>query len=281
MMSFTDLQPGLQTVRLQLREFFPDPGEMARFLNSLDRFMQSDSAHDHLFEVHGQELVYRTEQLVPTLSDQQTPLLLLFGNPARHSVRSGMFFASEGNGRDHRLWRALETAGIFSLGSGEQPAPPDEVRQLSLRRKDAILNLSYSSPFRVGFAVFYSMPSPASGSRWAGVSGLHHIWGQPAFSRLQTLEAERINRLIRSFVKPRGAVFAFQKDAYSALCSPDSPPYSQSAALDGHLLGTYTHDPSIRIFGCPPTRFMYSPRAVAALCTYRKSALSPTCLSGG
>ena len=44
------------------------------------------------------DLVYRTEQLVPEKKDKRPPLLLVFGNPASHSVQAGMFFAFDDDG---------------------------------------------------------------------------------------------------------------------------------------------------------------------------------------
>ena len=36
-------------------------------------------------------------QLIPAKTDKRPPLLLVLGNPATHSVESGMFFSFEGN----------------------------------------------------------------------------------------------------------------------------------------------------------------------------------------
>jgi len=46
---------------------------------------------------NGDILSYKSEQLVPTKTDKRPSLLLVLGNPATHSVESGMFFSFEGN----------------------------------------------------------------------------------------------------------------------------------------------------------------------------------------
>ena len=61
-------------------------------------------------------LIYQSEHLVPIKFDNRPPLLLIFGNPASHSVKEGMFFSFEGNKKEHRFWKhTLKLAGLFDL----------------------------------------------------------------------------------------------------------------------------------------------------------------------
>ena len=41
---------------------------------------------------------------------------MVFGNPASHSIKEGMFFSFEGNGKEHRFWKdIMKPSGILDL----------------------------------------------------------------------------------------------------------------------------------------------------------------------
>ena len=86
-------------------------------------------------------LKYKSEQLIPTKIDKRPPLLLVLGNPATHSVESGMFFSFEGNKKEHRFWsRILKPAGVLDL-----PFEPGlSIEKLNKQRRDALFSLEQS-----------------------------------------------------------------------------------------------------------------------------------------
>jgi len=53
---------------------------------------------------------------MPAKRDSRVPVLLIFGNPASHSITSGMFFSPKENGAVNRFWEhLLGWAGIRKL----------------------------------------------------------------------------------------------------------------------------------------------------------------------
>ena len=70
------------------------------------KFLASDPYNRRVYRKTGNNLIYRSEQLIPRKKrgrnerKDRLPLLLVFGNPATHSVDSGMFFSFEGEGKE-------------------------------------------------------------------------------------------------------------------------------------------------------------------------------------
>ena len=122
--------------------------------------MASDPANPEIYRLDGDKLIYTTEELIPEKTDHRPPLLLVLGNPASHSVKAGMFFSFEGTGREHRFWKSiLRPSGVLDLALDEDLP----VTERNARRREHILDLDYDSPYRLGLAVFISLPSAASG----------------------------------------------------------------------------------------------------------------------
>lgn len=67
--------------------------------------------------IEGDNLKYMTESFVSPKVDQRTPLLIMLGNPASHSVASGICFAYEGKNKEHRFWKALREFSILKFPS--------------------------------------------------------------------------------------------------------------------------------------------------------------------
>ena len=182
-------------------------------------------------------LKYRSEQLIPTKTDKRPPLLLVLGNPATHSVEAGMFFSFEGDRKEHRFWsRILKPAGVLDL-----PFEPGlSIEKLNKQRRDALFNLEYESPFRIGLSVIISMPS-APGGKFGGIAGVQKLIGIKAMRRLEQVETKRVIACAKKFVTLKGAVIAFQKNAWNNLCSENDPKYdiklARAGKLKGHLIG--------------------------------------------
>lgn len=261
LLTFEPPRDGLQECRLDLALLFPQARDRAGFEQRWGEFFSSDPAHCSLFRrpVHDL-LAYQTESFVPTEADSRPPLLILLGNPASHSVASGLCFAYEGKGHEHRFWRALRETGLLEF-TGETAAQREKAAELTAARKARIFSLDYASPFRVGIATYYTLPSPASGPRWSGVSGLRRLMGTPALASIEEFERGRIGDIARSFLHPQGGIIAFQRDAYEGVRDSSAPPYALEAALEGDLRGGCAFSPSVRVFGMAPTRVLNSARA--------------------
>ena len=265
MLTFRKVGVGLQEAHLDLRDLYPTADEYSHFRSRLARFLLADPAHAEIFEWEGHSLIYRTECLIPEKEDEREPLLLLFGNPASHSVSSGMFFSYEGAAREHRFWRALRAAGLLTFRSDcDRQGIIDEQLRSALR-KEELYSLEYASLFRIGLAVFFSIPSPASATPWCGVAGVRKLFGLRALREIAVCEKARLCRLIRSFLSSRGAIVAFQKDAYQNTASSDSPSYRLAQAKSGALSGRCECDRGVPVFGFPPTRMLHEKQTIRLL----------------
>jgi len=272
LLRFQDLKLGVQEAFLNIADLYPHQSEREKFEERLLRFLNSDSANLKIFRRKDELLIYRTECIVPEKQDSRFPLLLLFGNPASHSVYSEMFFSFESNGREHRFWKVLNKVRLLSFTSDLESGSRMDLAYRNRLRKEELYDLRYNSPFRIGLAVFYSMPSGASGTGWAGVAGLYRLFGKRALWRIGEYEKSRVERLIRKFVSPRGAIIAFQKDAYLRVKSSMSPDYDIARARSGELVGVCQCDPDVRLFCFPPTRLMQGRKMLALLRHFKESA---------
>ena len=116
-----------------------------------------------------------------------------------------------------------------------------------------LLGLSYDSPYRIGLCVFVTLPS-APGGLWGGVAGVQKLLGVKALRRLEQEESSRVFKLAEKFINVKGAVIAFQKNAWNSLRSENDSEYSIGAARAGCLLGTLKGRNDLALFCVPPTR---------------------------
>jgi hypothetical protein len=252
---------------LDLAELYPDPAEYYKFLARYESFMESDPYNRQIFSLSDGALTYSSETFISPKKDPRPLLLLVLGNPASHSIAHGMCFAFEHAGREHRFWKGLAASGILNFQESAPPsADPGESNEA---RKKALLEHRYDSPFRVGIAVFYSMPSASSNPKWSGVGGVRRLLGGKAFALVSQEEKSRIDKLVMDTVKGPGGIIVFQKDAYNLMRSEDMPEYGRDLAVQGKLRGRYGRGGSILLACSPPTRLMHSTGCREALRGYR------------
>jgi len=236
--------------KIDLKKLLPDKNERKRFEKKWEAFLESDFCNRNIFKREGDYLIYQSEQLIPTKLDNRTPLLLVLGNPASHSVKEGMFFSFEGDKKEHRFWKhILKPAGILNL-SYDENLP---VKELNEHRKNQLLNLEYDSPFCIGLCVFITMPS-APGGKWGGIAGIQKLIGAEAMRRLEAEESLRVIECAKKFLAPNGIAVAFQKNVWNTLRSSKDPEYKLTLAKNGKLKGTLKDMPNIPLLGVPPTR---------------------------
>jgi len=236
--------------KIDLKKLLPDKSERKRFEEKWNDFLESDPCNNKIFELKGDWLKYQSEQLIPTKLDKRPPLLLVLGNPASHSVKEGMFFSFEGNKKEHRFWKSiLKPAGVLNLSFDSNQA----VTKLNKERREALFNLKYDFPFRIGLCVLITMPS-APGGKWGGIAGIHKLLGIRALRLLEQAETERVLDCANKFLAPNGIAVAFQKNAWNALCSSKDPKYKLTLAKSGKLKGRLKEIKNIPLLGVPPTR---------------------------
>jgi len=246
LLDFKESDKGIE-VSVNARELMKD--HFQEFKDRLSEFRNSDDEGTVCEDIKDDLLVYQTESLHPKQKrPERIPLLFLFGNPAPHSVKKGMFFSYERDCKEHRFWKVLAESKIFEIY--------EQVDDLNIRnklRKEKLLGTSYTSPFQIYLDVFYSMPSPATG-KWSGVAGLKRLFGRNAFERISELEKKRVESMIKKHLSPNGVVLTFQKDAYDKIKSGSSPEYAREKA--GRIEGNCEIVPEIKLYCLAPTRLM-------------------------
>lgn len=94
---------GTQVYELDLIQLYPQRDDLDAFLRRWSEFAASDPSLADVCFLEGDKLRYFTESFVSPQVDARPPLLILLGNPAPHSVASGICFAHEGKGKEHRF----------------------------------------------------------------------------------------------------------------------------------------------------------------------------------
>ena len=258
MLTFKEATLGILEFRLDLRALYSDRRSRSRFEEKWEGFAASDATHPQVFRREGSDtIVFFSESLIPNRLDDRPPVLLLLGNPASHSVASGMCFSFERDNREHRFWLGLRKAGILEFHS-DSLSPPLPWHERNRIRKKEFFALQYSSPFRIGISVYFSMPSAASDPKWAGVAGLERLFGRKALCAIATEEDRRIADMLQRFMANGGGVITFQKSAYEGVRSLETPSYSIDLAKNGGLRGKCKHNSRVYLVGAPPTRFLHS-----------------------
>jgi hypothetical protein len=250
-LTYDQKSPGRLECRVDLSALYPSKSEFAEFKKRYHEFRKCDKSTQAVYKLKDNKLLYQSEQLIPTKRDGRHPLLLIFGNPASHSVQSGMFFAFRG-GKENPFWKALLCrAGVLDFG----PESRIEDEEANRRRSKRMMALDYRSPFSIGLCVYISMPSPAGGC-WSGVAGIRKLFGANPLKRLETFETERILEVAKRFLTNDGIAVTFQRNGWEGLHSQTDPDYSIRTAREVNLRGSLKGFPKIPLLGVPPTRLI-------------------------
>ena len=240
MIKFKEIRQGNVECTIDLESLYQDE-EMKKFNSRWEEFFGSDKANASVFKRNGNTIIYPHKSWIPSKKDNKPSVLMLLGNSASHSVRDDIYFAYEGNGSEHRFWKVFRELGYIDISSDPKTMKKD------------FFNLKYESPFRLGFEVLYTFPSSASKPKWSGVTGLERLFRKKVMKLMFESERARVLPLIREFTKDGGAVIALQKDAYDSVAQNC---YNLKQAVNFELRSEF--DNSIRIYGTPPTRRLYT-----------------------
>ena len=257
MLAYSPSKSPIQTdCEINLKMLYPAVSARDEFEKKLDEFLCCDVEAGSIYELDGDRLRYRTEHLIPRKKDDRIPLLLILGNPASHSITSGMFFSPDKDGEENRFWKhLLGRAGIKGLAfeKGLSTAERNKMRM------EALLTGNYESAFRIGLCVFISLPSSAGG-KWSGVAGVKRLFGKRAFDQVMKEEIARVSKEAANFLLPNGIAVTFQKDAWNGLSSGGD--YNIELARAGKLQSSFKDLPELPIYGVPPTRLLGASREV-------------------
>jgi hypothetical protein len=95
----SEISDGQYTVSIDLRGIH-NSDKLKGFKKKIKELSNDcDGDTSGIYKFDGNILSYKSEQLIPTKKNNRPSLLLVLGNPATHSVESGMFFSFERNRR--------------------------------------------------------------------------------------------------------------------------------------------------------------------------------------
>jgi len=161
----------------------------------LKRRISQNSEYTNIirYEDGGNKLVYKTEVLVPKVAKRdRLNLLMVLGNPATHSVQSGMFFAYErrrgkqGIERwiEHRFWTALRDCRVLIFCDDVASPTHENIDVVNRYKREFLLNSRYESDFNIFILPYFSFPTPSS----VGVKGIEPIVGKTIFAKMKIAE---------------------------------------------------------------------------------------------
>ncbi|PIO04519.1 hypothetical protein COT48_00005 [Candidatus Woesearchaeota archaeon CG08_land_8_20_14_0_20_47_9] len=260
-LTFRKIKQGTYECELNLNALYKDETELEKFNKKWIAFLNSDHWNKKVFKRDGNTIKYSHKSWVPEKNDNRIPILIVAGNPAPQSTSEDVYYAFETNGSEHRFWKILRKLGFIDL--------PFDLKLM----KSTFFDLDYVSPFRIGIDVTFTFPSSASAQSWSGVQGLQKLFGVKALEKIFLSEKVRIQKLVTGFFKDNiVTIIAVQKDAYNMFAKNT---YSLNKAVIGKLSSIYDLEGrDFRIYGAPPTRWMYTTKMQSALLQIKKDILN-------
>jgi len=223
------------------------------------------------------KLIYKTEVLVPKVRrPNRVDLLLLLGNPATHSVQSGMFFAYEiRKGRqgvptwtEHRFWRALRHTDCEVLRFRyELPNPKkSNIDRINAYKRKHLLDSDYKSRFNISILPYFSFPTPSS----AGVNAIRSIVGGTIFARMRKEEFRRFkDTVIPNDLKD---IICFNKTVAEEISGNAN---GEKRSSRGQLVYELHDDlKGVRMYYAGPTRRMHTEEGKRTLAAITSAILS-------
>lgn len=193
----------IQKVEIDLTKI---PVENRQDLESKIAEVRSEYNNILKYDNRNNKLVYKTEVLIPkVINDGKLNLLMVLGNPAIHSVATGMFFSYEKarskegkeNWREHRFWRALRDCRVLTFYKDVEKPTPENIKRINEYKRDCLLNGNYHSEFNIFFLPYFSFPTPSSG-KYSGVDGIPKIVSKDVFAEMKRSEFQRFERIVLS-----------------------------------------------------------------------------------
>ncbi len=214
-MKFSSITNGRYFVELRLNKYL-SPEQFRLFEQQHEEIKQHDKNFGEICELKGDTLLYQSETLLPITEDKtKENVLIIFGNPATHSVKNDMFFFSKANLKRHSMWGKLAIAGLVAKTRSNKQKLREARKEESDKRKEMIHSGTSSEKFLVGFSTFYSFPTPVEkGFRFSNVAGVENLFA-PMLDILVGAEVQRIKSY--EFFKNAKLVFV-QKSSFNAFC---------------------------------------------------------------
>ena len=212
-MKFSKITDGQYTVELDLNEYL-SPGQVSSFKDQLGEIGQCDNDFKDISKLKGNTLEYDSETVLPLVDDNsKEKVLLVFGNPAIHSVKNGMFYFSRADSERHSMWGKLSKATLMQEFKSKKNDSLQARKEEAIKHKYMIHTGTSSDRYLVGFTTFFSFPTPVEkGFKFSNVAGVERIFAP----MLETLVRKEIKR-IKSYNFFENAKLVFvQKSSYKA-----------------------------------------------------------------
>lgn len=219
----SEIKSGQYTVTINLENIL-SPDDLNQLKSNLKKLVKKDrfikKGRDglpiiNITKINENELSYTSETIFPQRCDsEKEKVLLVFGNPATHSIKYGMFFFSKSNLSRHNIWKKLHKKELITMVNYSNSP---NLSKLEIRTKEAkeriemISKGETSQNYLVGLTTFYSFPTPVIDKyKFSNVSGVLKLF-KPIIDSTNIMESKRI--LGYSFTNDATLVFV-QKDSY-------------------------------------------------------------------
>ena len=221
-----------------------------------------DKKYQHIFRFEaGNKLIYKTEVLIPKVNKDRLNILMVFGNPAVHSVAERMFFSyqktrSKEKWVEHKFWRALRDCDVLKFDRNIEKPTPQNIKKINDYKRYCLLKGQYESKFYIFLLPYFSFPTPAS-REYNGVAGIRQIVGTEIFKEMKKFEFQRFEDIILS--NGIKYVICFQKtDVRKEIVQKEDKPICN--ILDNPKYPVYRLGGSLEhviLYRAPPTRRLH------------------------
>jgi len=204
---------GQYTVSMDLKGLF-EPEDRDRFKSYLEELKDTcGGGKTDIYRLEGNKIKYRSETILPIeKGSEKRKILIVFGNPAVHSVKNGMFFFSKKENRRHSMWGKLAKAGLIKPVSSSNRDPFLARKEEAEERKRLIKSDLASEDYSLGLTTFYSFPTPVEGP-FQDVQGVEKLFKPVLEKVIIPFEVDRIQNY--SFSKNATLIFV-QKSSHIA-----------------------------------------------------------------
>lgn len=191
-MKFSKIANGQYTVEIKLNEYLSDV-QVRSFKDHLAIIGQCNSDFRDICKLNGNTLEYISETVLPLVDEySKEKLLFVFGNPAIHSVKNGMFFFARKNTKRHSIWGKLSKANLMHEFKSKKMPFLMARKEEANKHKYMIHNGTNSIRYLVGLTTFFSFPTPVEKEcKFSNVAGVERIFA-PMLDTLRRKEIERI-----------------------------------------------------------------------------------------
>ena len=156
--------------------------------SNLEKYVRDDNYFRENEET--KTIIYKTEILSPSRSENRIRVLLLFSNPNPQSIMAGMFLSPQR--RINQFWLSMEGAEMFRLSQKIHKEDfPEPIRS-------TFLDLNYNPPFSFYFYTFFSFPSrdPEDLKDIFGPSFFRQMVNESRCNLLEFVQLEKINHIV-------------------------------------------------------------------------------------